>query len=214
MTLVKICGITNIEDARAAVTAGADMLGMNFVPSSKRYIEPSAALAIKQQLQASQTQASQKQVLWVGVVADLSLDELTALQQRSGVDRLQLHGSESPAALEQLLDSGCSAFKAVRIANQQDVACAWDYSGAWLLADAKAPSGELGGSGHTFDWQLVRELAEQRPLILAGGLTPLNVAAAVTQVRPFAVDVASGVESAPGRKDPQKMAEFIANAQA
>ncbi len=198
---VKICGITNVADARDAVDAGASALGLNFVPSSRRYIDEATAREI--------ADAVRGQVELVAVVADQSSAALRALAERVGVDALQLHGQESPEQIRELP----RAFKALGIATPEDVQRAAAFSGERLLLDAKAP-GLLGGSGQAFDWSLVIELARQRPVILAGGLSPENVAAAVASVAPYGVDVASGVEQPgnPRRKDALRVRRFIENA--
>ena len=198
---VKLCGITSVADARLVVREGADALGLNLVPSSKRRVDEDTAREI--------IAAVGTNVEVIAVVADLPLAELLALRARLGVHALQLHGSEPPALLAALLPQ---AFRAVRIADQADVALARSFGGERLLADAKV-RGELGGTGHTFDWSLVTGLARERALVLAGGLTPDNVAAAIRQVRPHGVDTASGVEAGdPRQKDAGKVARFVAEA--
>ena len=201
---VKICGVKTVADAEAAVRLGASSIGLNFVPSSIRRIDAPTARAISEAVHALGTKA-----IVVGVVADLSLNEMRALLEDAALDCLQLHGSESNDLLRPLLPH---AYRAVRIANADDVAVARATLGDYLLVDAKVP-GALGGTGHTFDWSLVKDLAEERRLTLAGGLTPDNVEAAIAAVHPYCVDVASGVESAPGVKDPAAMAAFIRAAQ-
>ncbi len=200
---VKICGITRLEDALAAVELGASAIGLNFVPGSPRRIDPSRAAEIARAVAPSG-------VLVVGVVADLEVAAMQALAREVGLGCLQLHGSESPEVLAPLLPH---AYKAVRIATPDDVARARTFPGEHLLADAKA-EGLLGGSGQKFDWSLVRELARERKLTLAGGLQPEDVARAVAEVRPYCLDVASGVESAPGVKDRGLVRAFIEAAQA
>lgn len=198
---IKICGVTSVDDARRAVDAGADAVGLNLVPSSKRYVDEPTARAIVEALGGA------AQV--VAVVADRPAAELSELAARLGVRSLQLHGNEPPAVVAALAPL---AYQAVRIATAADVTRARDFSGALLLADAKV-GGELGGTGHTFDWSLVTELARERPLVLAGGLTAANVAAAVTRVHPYGVDTASGVEGeSPRHKDPEKMRAFVREA--
>ncbi|MEN9579647.1 MAG: hypothetical protein RJA70_2656 [Pseudomonadota bacterium] len=180
------------------------MLGLNFVPSSKRYVTVTAARAVMEALEVEGLQ-----VEWVGVVADMSVTDLVALRRASGVHCLQLHGHEPPEVLTRLFELDPAAhYQALRIGDQSDIASAAVFPGERLLVDAKA-DGALGGSGHRFDWTLAKPLAQTRALLLAGGLTPMNVAQAALQVRPWAVDVASGVESAPGVKDPAKMATFV-----
>jgi phosphoribosylanthranilate isomerase len=195
---IKICGITTVDEARLVARSGVDAIGVNLVPSSKRRVDDETARAI--------ASAVRGEVEVVAVVADLPPDELVTLGARLGVDSVQLHGSEPPEALERLLPR---AYKALRIATAADVELASGYGGSRLLVDAKV-DGTLGGTGHVFDWSLVRGLARARSLVLAGGLTPDNVALAVVEVRPFGVDTASGVEgSDPRRKDPGKVLRFV-----
>jgi phosphoribosylanthranilate isomerase len=205
---VKVCGITHLNDALDAVAAGADVLGFNCVPASKRFIDGATIRAIVAELR----QRAPGQVSCVAVVADLALRDARALLAELGVDRLQLHGDE-PAA--DVLGLAPLAFKALRIASAEDVALALGFPGHPLLVDAKV-DGQLGGTGQRVDWPLVEPLARARPLILAGGLTPENVAQAVATVQPWAVDVASGVErdGDPRSKDPDKVRRFVAAARA
>lgn len=199
MTYVKICGITSLKDAILAVEAGADALGLNFVPASKRVIDTATAAHISDALGDS--------VELVAVVANRSLQELEELRAATGIRWLQLHGTEALEELEWLLPS---AYKAVAIAGSADVERASEYGGERLLVDAKV-AGELGGTGQRFDWSLAVPLARRRDLIVAGGLTPDNVADALRALRPFGVDVASGVE-APGNpraKDRTRVRAFI-----
>jgi phosphoribosylanthranilate isomerase len=199
---VKVCGITQLDDAWSAIAAGVDVLGFNFVPTSKRRIEVEHARAIIEQVRG--------RVLSVAVVADLAPEAAAELQGATGVDRLQLHGSETA---NQFPLFGPAAFKAVRIGDAADIAHARLFPGHPLLVDAKV-EGYLGGTGHTIDWSLLVELARERALFLAGGLTAENVQAAVQKVQPWGVDTASGVEtdSNPRRKDPEKMRRFVAAA--
>jgi phosphoribosylanthranilate isomerase len=195
---IKICGVTSVDDALVAVHAGADAIGVNFVKSSKRYVDVETGAAI--------AAALSKSVEIVAVVADRTLAELDELRALTGIHWLQLHGDENPDLVHEALPH---AYKAVGIATTADVDVARSYPGERLLADAKVP-GELGGTGHSFDWKLVRELARERPVVLAGGLRPDNVAEAVRSVQPFGVDVASGVEAGdPRRKDPDRVKAFI-----
>lgn len=199
---VKVCGITQLDDAWSAIAAGVDVLGFNFVPTSKRRIEVEHARVIIEQVRG--------RVLSVAVVADLAPEAAAELQSATGVDRLQLHGSETA---NQLPLFGPAAFKAVRIGNASDIAQARLFPGHPLLVDAKV-EGYLGGTGHTIDWSLIVSLARERALFLAGGLTAENVQEAVRKVQPWGVDTASGVEtdSDPRRKDPEKMRRFVAAA--
>lgn len=199
---VKICGVTTVADAVAIADLGASAIGLNFVASSKRRVDVPTARAI--------ADAVRGRVLVVGVIADLSLAEARALVEDAGLECLQLHGDEPPDALAPLLPH---AYKALRIGDASDVDRARTYAGDYLLVDAKVP-GELGGTGHAFDWSLVTDLARERRLTLAGGLRPDNVAEAIRQVRPWCVDVAGGVESAPGVKDLALVAAFVRAAKA
>jgi phosphoribosylanthranilate isomerase len=197
---VKICGVTRVSDALFCLEAGASAIGLNFVPSSKRRIDETTAKDI--------VAAVGGRLGVVAVVAGLSVDEMRGLRARTGIHWLQLHGDELPAALEGVLPH---ALKAVRIGNAADVGATRIYGGERLLVDAKV-EGELGGTGAAFDWRLVQDLARTRAVLLAGGLSPENVGDAVRVVRPFGVDVASGVESAPGIKDPARVRAFVAEA--
>jgi phosphoribosylanthranilate isomerase len=203
-TRVKICGITTRQDALAAVDAGADMLGFNFYPKSKRYIPPEQCVRIVSFL-AQYT----ARVQLVGVFVNAGPAEIEAIADDCHLDLVQLSGDESPEAMRAL---GESTFKGIRPTSleeaQADAARFARSASPALLVDAHRP-GEYGGTGHTGDWELARMLATQYPILLAGGLNPDNVAAAVAQVRPWGVDVASGVESSPGRKDESKMKAFV-----
>ena len=195
---IKICGITNESDALHAIASGADAIGLNFVESSKRRIDVATGAAIKK--------AVGERVEVVAVVADRTAAELLHLRERTGIEWLQLHGNEDSEVLRAVLPS---AYKAVRIATASDVSDARSVAGDRLLVDAKV-SGELGGTGQAFEWTLVRELAVLRPIIVAGGLTPDNVAEAVRVIGPFGVDVASGVETSdPRKKDPDRVLAFV-----
>jgi phosphoribosylanthranilate isomerase len=195
---VKVCGITNIADARACVEAGVSSIGLNFVPSSPRFVDVVTARSI----------AEAVDVLVVGVVADLTMEAMLRLRDEAKLGCLQLHGDEEPALLLPLLPH---AYKAIRVADEADVARADLYPGEHVLCDAKV-EGVLGGTGKRVDPGLVSSLARRRKLTLAGGLRPDNVAAAVQAVRPFAVDVASGVErdGHPRQKDHDAIRAFVA----
>jgi phosphoribosylanthranilate isomerase len=213
---VKICGITRPGDAALAVAAGADAIGLNFVPTSKRRIDVPTALAIIKEAKAAQeakeagSAAVVKDIDVVAVVADLTAPQIEELRDATGISWVQLHGDEPPETVRQLMPE---AFKAVRIADADDVRRARLYPGSAILVDAKV-EGSPGGAGIAFDWRLVKHLASERRLILAGGLTPENVESAILAVGPWGVDVASGVESAPGIKDPDKVRAFVVAARA
>jgi phosphoribosylanthranilate isomerase len=201
---VKVCGITRVDDALAAVAAGADALGFNFIPESRRFVEPSLARTIIDQL--GQT------AVCVAVVANRAPEDLRGLMRETGVHLLQLHGDEPAGDVEMLAPS---AFKALRIGSANDVRIAVSFPGQPLLVDAKV-EGQLGGTGQAVDWTLVAPLARARPLMLAGGLNADNVATAISLVEPWGVDVASGVESGktPRRKDHNEMRRFVRAARA
>ncbi len=200
MTRVKICGVTTVDQAVACVDLGADAVGVNFVPSSPRRVSVATAAAI--------ARAVGTRALVVGVVAGMSVDAMRALRDAAGLGCLQLHGDEPPEDVAALLPH---AYKAVRVATEDDVAAAAAAPGEYVLVDAKH-GGALGGTGRTFDWSLVAPLAGRRKLVLAGGLGPDNVAQAIAQVRPYCVDTASGVESAPGVKDLARVKAFVSSA--
>lgn len=200
---VKICGITNLADARAAVEAGADALGFMFYERSKRWVTPDSVAKIARELPPF--------VLRVGVFVDPLAEVVHDAATTCGLSALQFHGSEPPEFCAQF---ALPVIKAMRVADKSSLDRLPLYeTSAWLLDSAVA--GQLGGSGQTFDWSLAHEATKLgRPVILAGGLTPENVPDAVRQVRPYGVDVSSGVESAPGKKDHQKLAAFIRAAHA
>jgi phosphoribosylanthranilate isomerase len=199
-TRIKICGLTRLEDAQRAVDLGAAALGFNFYPPSPRYIEPEPARAIIRRLPPFVTA--------VGVFADeTDAGHVISLARESGATAVQVHGPRFPALHELLSVFTLVVAVAVREGFKPEELRKIKPS-AFLL-DAFDPD-RLGGTGRTFDWSVAREAKQYGPIILAGGLTPENVAQAVWEVRPFAVDVASGVESAPGIKDPAKLQAFFA----
>jgi phosphoribosylanthranilate isomerase len=196
MIRVKICGITRLEDALAAVRLGADALGFNFWPGSRRHVAPEAARKIVRALPPFVTA--------VGVFVDPTRDEALRAAEASGIQVFQLHGDEPPELCAAL---ALPVVKGLRVADARSLAALASYEVSAFLLDA--PAAGYGGSGKTFDWALAREAALAARVILAGGLGPDNVAEAVRTVRPYGVDVASGVESAPGVKDERLMARFI-----
>jgi phosphoribosylanthranilate isomerase len=201
VTLVKICGVTRLSDALHAARAGADAIGFNFSARSPRRVSPDAAAAIAAALPVG--------VRRVGVFVDAARDEIAAVVDRVGLDAIQFHGDEPPAACG---GWPCMTIKAVRVRDDRALASASEYPVDYLLADAYVP-GQAGGTGQRVPVGWLAGVARER-LILAGGLTADDVAAAVRAVRPAGVDVASGVELAPGIKDPEKVERFIANAHA
>jgi phosphoribosylanthranilate isomerase len=206
-TRVKICGVRTLQEAVFSIEAGADLLGINLIESSVRYLPPPTARAL---VASIRERFGRERVDLVGVVADQSEAELLALLRATGLDMLQLHGAEPQELVAALAGR---AYKAVAIAEPGDVERARTFAGARVLVDAKVP-GQLGGTGVRFDWGLLGALPRERDLLLAGGLDADNVAQAVAAVRPWGVDVASGVESAPGHKDPARVARFIERAKA
>jgi len=207
---VKICGLTNLDDTLAAVEAGADYLGFNFYPKSPRYISPESCARITGEL-ARRGAA----VTTVGVFVNTPAAEVAAIMEAAGLGLGQLHGDEEP---EQLSPLRGRAFKAVRDPatvrdDELDALSAFSPGRPAFLVDAPAPN-LYGGSGQLADWQAAARLAARYAIFLAGGLNPANVAAAVAKVRPWGVDVASGVEAAPGKKDHTKIRDFVAAAAA
>jgi len=200
MTKVKICGITNIDDALQAVQAGADALGFVFFEKSPRFVEPERAAAIIAGLPPL--------VQVVGLFVNAPLDLVNAAADRCGLDLVQLHGEETPSYCASVRRR---VMKAFRVRGMESLATMADYRVAGYLLDAYSPH-SYGGTGARFDWDCAVSAKGHGPIILAGGLDPDNVAAAVAKVAPFAVDVSSGVESSPGRKDPEKVTNFIKNA--
>ncbi len=197
MVEVKICGLRSVEGALYAVDAGADALGLNFWPGSPRCVDLATAKAI--------VAAVGSRIQVVGVFVDSTPEEIQTLRQSVGFSWAQLHGDEPPQSVAALLPH---AYKAIGVKGGQAIELARRYPGPQILLDASVP-GMPGGTGMTFDWAIAAEVASERKLTLAGGLHAGNVAEAVRCVRPFRVDVASGVESAPGRKDPEKVRAFV-----
>ena len=197
MIQVKICGLTTVDDAVRCIELGADAIGLNFWSGSPRRTDLASARAI--------ADAVGDRAEMVGVFVDHSVEQVLEILQKTGITWAQLHGGEPPEDVEALLPH---AYKAIGVKDGSAVELARRYPGEHLLLDASVP-GIPGGTGRTFDWAIAAAVAQERKLTLAGGLTPDNVAEAVRVVRPFRVDVASGVESAPGRKDPERVAAFI-----
>ncbi len=197
---VKICGLTNLADAAAATAAGADLLGFIFAAASPRRVTVATVAELARQLPAH--------VVRVGVFVNPSEDLVRQAISECGLGLLQFHGEETPEFCTQF---GLMSVKAFRVRDERSLPALVDYpTDAWLL-DTYAEK-QLGGTGQTFNWELAvaaKDLGRGKPIFLAGGLTPENVAAAVRRVRPFAVDVSSGVEISPGRKDHSKVAAFI-----
>jgi phosphoribosylanthranilate isomerase len=198
---VKICGVTTVEDGVMCAAAGADAIGLNFWSGSPRKITPDRARAIVRALPPA--------ILKVGVFVDAERMRIEETIAEVGLDAIQLHGDESP---EECGGFGVKVIKAIRVPEGCEALSqvAERFAVDYILLDADAGASH-GGSGRTFDWSRTTGVAPGR-LFVAGGLRPQNVAAAVRAVRPYAVDTASGVESAPGKKDPERVREFIHHA--
>jgi len=201
MTLVKICGITNLDDALAAVAAGADALGFNFYKPSPRYITPQNAREIIEQLPDS--------VLTVGVfVNEGSPDAVRNIANEATIRALQLHGDESPEYCHELT-ADYYVIKTFAVSNSFDPQTVNDYKVEAIMLDTKHNS-LRGGTGRVFDWSVAQRLAPVIPkLFLAGGLSPENIENAVKTVRPFAVDACSALEDRPGKKNEERMRVFV-----
>lgn len=197
---IKICGITNAQDAEAAVAAGADALGFVFYPQSPRCIEPAVAKRIVAQLPPF--------VLSVGVFVNQDQETIRNIYNECGLAFAQLHGDETPAFCESL---GRPILRALRLRDRGSLLALAEYKGRMgvrgFVVDAFSAEA-YGGTGQTADWSLAREVAKAAPILLAGGLTPSNVQEAVRQVQPYGVDVSSGVEERPGKKDHEKIRAF------
>jgi phosphoribosylanthranilate isomerase len=201
---VKICGVTNEEDARAAIDLGADALGFNLWPGSKRHIDLDRASSWLRGLPPFVTR--------VAVVVNVPLDEARRIAAHPAIDLVQFHGDEDVSYCAQFAACGHPFIKALRLRDTASLEHLDRFSTPGILLDADAGAA-YGGTGRQLDPALAAEAARRFPevkIVLAGGLTPENVAEAVRLVRPYAVDVASGVEVGPGRKDRAKMARFIA----
>lgn len=198
VTRVKICGITNLDDAKGAVAAGADALGFVFHPASPRYVAPERVADIVAALPPF--------VSTVGLFVDTAPVKIHQIMVQTGLQLIQLHGDETAALCHH--HPPYSVIKALRVRDENSLSHADDYPVAALLLDAWSDD-HYGGSGRQFDWQLVNHATITKPIILAGGLTPANVATAIQLVNPYAVDVSSGVEREPGHKDLTLVAQFI-----
>ena len=196
-TRIKICGITNVEDALQAVEAGADALGFVFYAKSPRFVTPQEAQAIIAELPPL--------VTTVGLFVNEPMPRIRRAMAAAQLDVVQLHGDELP---QDCLLEPLRVIKAFRVQDASSLSTADSYQVAALLLDAWCDEA-YGGTGKQFDWQLAKRLTGTRPVILAGGLNPENIIDAVRLVKPYGVDVSSGVEARPGKKDHQKVAEFI-----
>ncbi len=205
MTRIKICGIALADDAARAAALGADFIGLNFWPKSRRYLDPERAPIV-----AAAARGSGNAKL-VGVFVDPEIDEILAIAGRVELDVIQLHGDETPDLVKRVsLSVYRPVWKAIAVRSSKDIERLDVWPADALLLDAPTPG--RGGAGARFDHGLAREARERFPakhIVLAGGLDPANVAAAIALVEPWAVDVASGVEAAPGIKDPAKLQAFV-----
>jgi phosphoribosylanthranilate isomerase len=201
MVKVKICGITNWSDARGAVEAGADFLGFNFYRESSRYIAPVAARRIVQRLP--------EKVASVGVFVNEAEPEMLAIARRVGLDYVQLHGDETAEVVSRMRRS-IRVIKAIRVRESFHVAELANFKGASSILLDGFDAQLRGGTGKSFNWKLAKSAGRKRQIFLAGGLTPENAAEAVSAARPFAIDVCSGVESRPGKKDVARMRALVA----
>jgi phosphoribosylanthranilate isomerase len=197
--IVKICGITNLEDANMAVDLGADALGFIFVPSSPRFVSPEKAAAMSAHLPASLIKA--------GVFVNASREEILSTVKDTGINRLQMHGDESP---DDVKGFTLPVWKAFRVSDRFDPDVLSGYSAEAYLLDAFSAE-SYGGTGRTFDWDIARRLNTKRKIILSGGLNPENIAHAVEYVRPYGIDINSGVERQPGKKDAELLRRLFAN---
>jgi phosphoribosylanthranilate isomerase len=196
MVRVKICGITNLEDALAAIEWGADALGFVFAPSSRQ-----VTLKIAQSLIAQLPPFVSK----VGVFVNSDLETIRGVMNICNLDLAQLHGSESPDLCQTLFPR---AIKSFRVKDESTLALLPQYKVSAYLLDSYHPY-LAGGSGQSFNWDIAKQATQYGPIILSGGLSPDNVCQAISKVTPYAVDVSSGVESSPGKKDHRKMRTFL-----
>lgn len=200
---LKICGVTLATDAERLAELGVDALGANFWPKSKRYLDPELAGFLRD---------LEGRILRVGVFVNAGPDLPRQLFDDGLIDVIQLHGDETPADARTFAEAGIPFLKALGVRGVDALEAARDFRASGILLDAHAP-GVYGGTGQTIDWSLARTFVEQHPdlpLILAGGITADNAAAAIEAVRPAALDIASGAESSPGVKDFDKVAALLA----
>jgi phosphoribosylanthranilate isomerase len=200
MVQVKICGITSAADAQAAIAAGANLLGFNFYPKSPRYIGEEQASEIRRNLP--------KKVKAVGIFVNRASADVIALRRSLALDAVQLHGDETPETIAEIAPV-VRIIKAFRVEPEFRLVTLEEYSQAFAFLFDAAHTGQYGGTGRTTDWDVARRASVNHRIILAGGLKVENVAAAVRIVRPYGIDVASGVESSPGKKDHGRLREFI-----
>jgi len=198
MVKVKICGVTNATDALMAAAAGADAIGFNFWPRSPRYVEPEQVVPVRMSLPPF--------IATVGVFVDASAETVKEVMAFCALDYAQLHGREGPARVARL--KGLRTIKTIRLRTEADLKELDRYAVDAFVLDA-CVKGMPGGTGQTVDWELARAASSRAKVILAGGLDPQNVAEAVRAARPYAVDVASGVEESPGKKSRDLVNQFV-----
>jgi phosphoribosylanthranilate isomerase len=200
MVRVKICGITSAADAQAAIEAGANLLGFNFYPKSPRHISEDRAAEIRSKLP--------KKVKAVGIFVNVLAADVVTLRSSVGLDAVQLHGDEPPEMVAEIAPV-VPVIKAFRVEQEFPITTLDEYSQAFAFLFDAAHTDQYGGTGRTTDWDVARRASLKHRIILAGGLKVENVAAAVRIVRPYGIDVASGVESSPGKKDHGLLRDFI-----
>lgn len=206
---IKICGIRTFEDAMLMVESGVDILGFNFYPQSPRYISPGNCMRLVVHLETA-LREEMSRITMMGVFVNSERDNMHAIFRDCHLDMIQLSGDEQPEVLELL---GERSFKVLRPTTYAEFSEAVEryprrtMAPAWMI-DTYRP-GEYGGTGQTADWDLLRQIAQTAPILVAGGLNAANVGEAIRRINPWGVDVASGVESAPGVKDPQKVRAFV-----
>jgi len=205
VTKVKICGITVLADATLAADFGADLIGFNFYQGSKRYVSPERVASFVDRLTDG--------VAKVGVFVNASVDDILFAKKLALLDAVQLHGNESLEFIAELRNRvETTIVKAIRVRSASDIDSVVSFGVDAILLDTFSTA-DFGGTGETFDWSIARTASQGiGKMFLAGGLKPENVADAIRTVRPYAVDVASGVEMSPGKKDPRKLEAFIRNA--
>ncbi len=201
MTKIKICGITNKRDAIDAAGLMPDMMGFVFYNGSKRYVEPKIVRDIANELPPA--------VIKVGVFVDMDKNKVLEIAGECALDILQFHGDETPDYCASFKDS-CKVIKAFGIKDSGTLEGINDYNTDFYILDAYSAK-EKGGTGESFDWKIVESFEFLRPVILSGGLTPLNVRDAIEKLSPYGVDVSSGVEASPGKKDLLLMKKFVEN---
>ncbi|MCP4138358.1 MAG: phosphoribosylanthranilate isomerase [bacterium] len=202
---VKICGITNIEDAQFSVKKGAHYLGFIFYEKSPRYVEPAKAGEIIRAIKEDLKKDLKKSVQFAGVFVNADKKRIESVIEEAGIDVVQFHGDESPEFTHEFESI---TIKAIRVKGEEDIAAAERYETDFILFDAYSKSA-YGGTGRVFNWDLVKNYTEKDRLFLSGGINSSNVKEAVQAVESYAVDVSSGVEKEPGKKDYQKIDELF-----